>query len=272
MIRKFLMVALLALAPFRADAGYFTDIWYHAATPGFGYNLVHTEGFIFVTFFIYGADNKQTWYIAQLQLNGTGDAFVGDVSATTGTNFAAPWNTANSSETIVGTATFTPSSPYQGTFSFNVAGKGSSSVTIERQTLLAQDFRGQHAGAQGGEYTGCTDPNNNGTYQDYFNLTITQSSALQITLSYDYASGLTCTVSGTMIQNGLLYRIPSATYVCSDGTNTTAVVTELKWTSQGAEGLLNSANVGGGCAEFAYWSAVFLGSNPASASRAAASR
>ena len=260
MMRKFLIAALLLFASMRADAGYYTDVWYRASTLGFGYNVFQTENLIFVTFFVYGADGKPTWYVATLEYNGT-DAFTGDVYATTGTYFAQPWNPANYGETVAGTATFTPSSPYQATFSFTITGKGSSTVSIERQTLLAQDFRGVHAGGQGGEYSGCTDPNNNGPYRDYFDLTVTQSSALQITLKFDYISGLSCTISGTMIQNGLLYRIPTATYTCTNGLDTTATMSEIKWTSQGMEGLLSSNNVGGGCSEFAYFSAVFLGSN-----------
>ena len=49
-------------------------------------------------------------------------------------------------------------------------------------------------------------------------------------------SGETCTLTGTSVQNGLLYSIPFATYVCTDGLNTTASVFNVKQTAQGIEG------------------------------------
>ena len=69
---------------------------------------------------------------------------------------------------------------------------------------------------------------------------------------------LTCTLAGTYVQHGQYYEIPSATYTCNDGLNTTASVSEIKPTSLGIEGHYSASNVGGGCAENANFSAVFV--------------
>ena len=40
---------------------------------GWGVNVVQSDDFLFLTFFIYGADNKPTWYTAQLTLDASGN-------------------------------------------------------------------------------------------------------------------------------------------------------------------------------------------------------
>jgi hypothetical protein len=264
MIRRFLIATLLLLAATSAQAGFYTDIWYRKSQPGFGYNLVQTDNFIFVTFFIYGPDSgKPTWYIAQLQQQGDG-SFAGELSETRGTFWAVPWVPGNLTETVVGTARFTPSgdNAYEGTFSYTVPGVGTSTNPIERQTLLSQDLKGDYAGGAGGQYSGCTDPNNNGAYRDYYDLTVTQLTASDATLQFDYVNGLSCTLSGALVQNGLLYRMPNATYACQGGGGapfqTSAQMFQIKWTAQGIEGQFFAPQTPGGCQEFGYFSAVIL--------------
>ncbi len=69
---------------------------------------------------------------------------------------------------------------------------------------------------------------------------------------------MTCTLSGALQQFGQLYRIPAASYQCSDGVSTTAAVDEIKATAFGIEGSFAAPDVGGGCREDATFSAVFL--------------
>jgi len=63
--------ALLCLAPI-ARATDFTDIWFVPSESGWGVNIVQSDAFMFLTFFIYGSDKKPTWYTAQLTNNGSG--------------------------------------------------------------------------------------------------------------------------------------------------------------------------------------------------------
>lgn len=260
MIRRFIIATLLLLAATSAHAGFYTDIWYRLGQPGFGYNFVQTDDYIFVTFFIYGPDGKPTWYIAALQRQNDG-TFSGELSETRGTFWAVPW--AGYTETVVGTATFAPAENfYQGTFSYNVPGVGSSSNPVERQTLLSQDLTGVYAGGMGGQYTGCTSSANNGEYRDYYDLTVTQLTSSDATFQFDFIGGLSCTLSGSLVQNGLLYRMPNATYSCSGGGitpfDTSAVMSQIKWTSQGIEGQFLAPTTPGGCQEFGYFSAAIL--------------
>jgi hypothetical protein len=78
------------------------------------------------------------------------------------------------------------------------------------------------------------------------------------TFQFAYTSGLSCTMSGTLTQYGQLYTIPSASYACSDGLNTTAGMSEIKATAQGIEGRLAAPSVGGDCREDASFSGAFL--------------
>jgi len=263
MIRRFIIAILLLLAATTAQAGRYTDIWYRLGQPGFGYNLVQTDNYIFVTFFIYGPDGKPTWYIATLQRQNDG-TFSGELSETRGTFWANPW--AGYTETVVGSATFAPAANfYQGTFSYTVPGVGTSTVQVERQTLLSQDLTGVYAGGMGGEYTGCTNQADNYKYSDFYDLTVTQLTSSDATFQFDFITGngtLSCTLSGALVQNGLLYRIPNATYSCSGGNgtpfDTTAQMTQIKWTSQGIEGQFLAPTTPGGCQEFGYFSAAIL--------------
>ena len=259
MIRRILLAVLLLASAFRAEAGFYTDIWYKVVESGWGANLVQTDDFIFVTFFIYGPDGKPTWYSAELRRDGP-TRYAGDVYATTGTFFGVPWKAANKTEAIVGTASFTPSTAnaYEGTLAYNVTGVGSASNLVERQTLTPPVLGGFYAGGQAGSYQGCTDPAGNYVYRDHYDLTVTHDVTKgTVTLQFDSLGGYTCTLSGKLVQNGQLYRVPTATYKCTGGyeLDTTATLSEIKQTSQGIEGRLFAPNAGAaGCSETASFS------------------
>jgi hypothetical protein len=90
---------------------------------------------------------------------------------------------------------------------------------------------------------------------DTFPLTVTQTpTELTLVFAYD-GLGTTCTLTGPLVQNGLLYSVPAATYVCTDGLNTTATIFNVKQTAQGIEGQF-SAPVPGNCREDTRFSAV----------------
>jgi hypothetical protein len=71
MMRRFLLAVLLCATVFRAGASDYTDIWFNpseqsTAGGGWGVNVVQSDAFLFLTFFVYGPDNKPTWYVAGL--------------------------------------------------------------------------------------------------------------------------------------------------------------------------------------------------------------
>ena len=72
MVKRFLLFLFLVAVAAPADATDYTDLWYAPAESGWGANVVQSDQFMFVTFFVYGPDNKPTWYTAQLTVDSSG--------------------------------------------------------------------------------------------------------------------------------------------------------------------------------------------------------
>ena len=254
-----LLAATLALCAFTITSALaapydYTDSWYVGPSEdGWGVNFTQSDNFLFATFFIFGTNGQPTWYSAQMTWDGQSQ-FVGPLYLSSGTYFGNTWNPSNRTITQVGSASFTPSTQnnYQGTLSYTVAGVGNITKAITRLTLTPILIGGNYVGGQSGSYSGCTAPASNRGYHDFFTAQVSQSGN-SVTMQFTYESGnsLTCTLSGTTIQNGSILRIPNANYTCSDGLNTGATVTDLRATPLGFEGQFTAADVGGGCRETA---------------------
>jgi hypothetical protein len=254
----FATALLFALSPFRPAfaAKYdYTDAWWVPAESGWGVIFTQTGNFIFATFFIYGIDNKPTWYTAQITWDGL-TKFTGPLYLTEGSYYALPWNPADHPEaTQVGTATFTPSTTNnsQGTLTYTVNGV---LVTKSVQRLAAPPMllAASYVGGQAGAYSGCSNNSTNGLYQDFYTLQVTQAGSA-VSMRFTYGARA-CTLAGTLVQTGQIAGIPSATYKCSDGLNTAASVYNLRATPLGIEGQFSAPAVGGGCREEANFSAT----------------
>jgi hypothetical protein len=258
MFKRLLLCLFLLTAASRVGAVDYTDIYYIPAESGWGVNVVQSDNFLFVTFFIYGPTNQPTWYTAQLTLDSSGN-YNGTLYATTGTFYAMPWKTSDQTTTQVGTASFRPTSAYTATLVYTVTTPTALAATvtklIQRQSLTPITIGGSYIGAQSGAYSGCSNTSNNGGYSDFFGLVVNQSTNGSVTFNFTYQS-FTCTMSGTLTQFGQLYTMPTTAYVCSDGLNTNASMTEIKATSLGIEGKFSAPAVGGGCQEDATFSGV----------------
>src|SRR5437588_396287 len=110
MLKRFFLAVLLFVAAGRAAAVDYTDIWYIPAEAGWGVNVVQSDAFLFITFFIYGADGKPTWFTGQVTTQDAGKTFNGTLYATTGTYYLSPW--AGLSSGPAGTVSFQPLGPY----------------------------------------------------------------------------------------------------------------------------------------------------------------
>ena len=253
MLKRFFLAVLLLLAAGRAAATVdYTDIWYIPAEAGWGVNVVQSNSFLFITFFIYGADGKPTWFTGQVNQDASGN-FNGTLFSTTGTYYILPW--AGFAGAVAGTVSFQPVSPYIARLIYTVNGVGTVTKTIQRQTLTAITVGGTYSGAQSGTYSGCTTSTTNGPYRDFFDLQVTQLTNSSVTFAFSYTN-VSCIFSGTLVQTGQLYGVPNANYSCSDGLNTTATMTEIKATAQGVEGRFSAPSVGGNCREDAQFSGV----------------
>lgn len=83
------------------------DVWWPDAEPGWGIHFVHNADVVFATLYVYNASGQPTFYVAALQNTPVGGGtWTGTLYSSTGTPFAAPWNTAAAAETPVGTMTF----------------------------------------------------------------------------------------------------------------------------------------------------------------------
>jgi hypothetical protein len=257
MLKRQLLAIMLATSATGATAADNTDIWYNPAEPGWGVNLVQSDNFIFATFFIYGQNGSPTWYTAQLTWDGV-RMYTGSLFATTGTWFATPWQSGNLSVVQAGTASFEPSSlgAHLGTLVYTVNGVATVTKSIERQTLTTIVLGGSYTGGQSGTYSGCANAADNRAYTDRYDLEVTHLASGNATFQFKYSASLTCTLSGVLEQHGQQYRIPIATYQCSDGVNTAATLSEIKATAQGIEGRMSAASATGSCREDAQFSAV----------------
>jgi hypothetical protein len=256
-LKRLLTAALafvLLFLPLAVRAADYTDIWYLPAESGWGVNMVQSDNFIFATFFIYGPNNTPTWYTAQMSAQANGN-FAGSLYATVGTYFGAPWDPAKVATTLAGTASFVPASLYQGTLTYSLTGGPTVTKTIQRQVLTAIPLAGQYFGGRVGAYSGggCAMP---GGYQDTFNLQVSQAGNVSASFQFSFTGGVTCTLSGALAQYGQLYSIPSATYQCSNGLNTTARMDGIQATARGIQGSYAAPAAAGGCAENATFTSV----------------
>jgi hypothetical protein len=251
MLKRFLLAVLLLVAAGRAAAVDYTDIWFNPAEAGWGVNVVQSDTFLFLTFFIYGADSKPTWFTGQVTQDSSGN-FNGTLYSTTGTYYLSPW--AGFAGGPAGTVSFQPSGPYTAKLIYTVNGVGTVTKFIQRQTLTAITVGGTYSGAQSGAYSNCSLSANNRAYTDFFNVQVTQLTNGTVTFAFAYAA-FNCTFSGTLVQQGQLYSVPGASYQCASDPTFSANLTEIKATAQGIEGKF-SAQVGGNCREDAHFSAV----------------
>src|ERR1700704_6665642 len=121
MLKRFFLAVLLLVAAGRAVAVDYTDIYFIPAEAGWGVNVVQSDNFLFLTFFIYGADGKSTWFTGQVSKDGSGN-FNGTLYSTTGTYYLLPW--AGFMGGPVGTVSFQPLTPSSARLIYTVNGVG----------------------------------------------------------------------------------------------------------------------------------------------------
>ena len=264
MLKQFILIVALLIFAARADALEYTDVYYNPAEPGWGVFLVQSDTTQFLAFFIYGTDNKPTWYTAQLAQDAAGN-YNGQLYATTGTYFGVPWNPAQLTVAAVGTVSFLPTDSYSATVTYALTAGPTVTKAVQRQTLTAYKLPGNYSGSVSGTQSGCTDPGlNNARFRGRFNLAASQTgdTAAALTISFvdPENNGVVCTVQGPLTHFGRLYRMANAQLSCTEPGTTTPVTTSvaiegLHPTGQGIEFRL-SGPTGGGCAGSLRFSAV----------------
>ena len=244
MLKRLLLTFLLLTASMQAAAVDYTDIWFNPSESGWGLNVVQSDTFLFMTFFIYGPDGKPTWFTAQVNEDSAGN-FNGTLYATNGTYYLLPW--AGVTAAAVGTASFQPLGPYTARLVYIVNGVGTVTKTIQRQSLTTITIGGNYTGGVVIVRSLCA---NSGSGTVTANISISQplNNVGPVSLGIARADGVSCTFVGPVTQWGKLYQMTNATYNCSNGLNTTANVNEFSATAHGIEGTW-SANAQEGCVE-----------------------
>jgi hypothetical protein len=168
------VLALCALSslPARAVSGSsdYSGLWYNASENGWGMNVIQQEQILFITLFIYGANNQPTWFVASsttfASASGGDRTYTGPLYATTGTPFSTnPFNPASVTVAQVGTITFVGKADGTATVSYTASGS-TVNKTVVRQTWAQPQFTlnvaTPYTGANSSTATGCTVASNNG--------------------------------------------------------------------------------------------------------------
>ena len=206
-----------------------SDLWWIPDESGWGIQLVQRGALIFATMFVYAANGTPTWYVALLQppAGASDDAakaatlsWSGELDATTGTGFAAQWNPSAFRVTKVGTMMWTPTDATSGMLVYSVNGV-SVSKSIVREPIALDDFGGTFNGAIHQTTSGCADPSDNGTVEDFATVATTQQgTGFGFTLSSQL--GIACTFIGTLSQAGQ-FGGATGTATCGGGGQQQAV-------------------------------------------------
>jgi len=194
----------------------YTDLWWNPAESGWGVTVTQEANVMFVTFFVYGANNQPVWFSATLTQVTPGNdtsAFSGDLYQTAGPYYgSASFNASTVVATKVGTATFTPSGAGTATLQYAV-NSTQVSKQIERQTLRSESLAGSYLGGSSDVVTsGCLTPGTNPfVTEEVGPIAVTQPGGQTI------IGTPTCTFAGAYVQQGRTGRLNDATFSCTTG-------------------------------------------------------
>jgi hypothetical protein len=219
----------------------FSDQWWNPDESGWGASVLQQADVLFIDIFVYGPDNRPTWYTAAayFQPQAAGLLFTGDLYVTSGPWFGAFFNPNAVVARKVGTLQFDATSTDFATLTYSVDGVGVRKQ-VERQLWAYEDFTGSYYGGLVYDQSGCANPGNNGHVEEFgaFQITHAANNTFSLTLQSNFG---TCTVVGNYSQLGHMGTV-NANYTCSYGVNGTMTLHELERTSSGMTGRLVAQN------------------------------
>ena len=232
LLLSFFMLANSALAnTFASDM---TDLWWNANESGWGVTATHQGDVVFLTFFVYGMDNRATFYTASTSYTGsTGQGayiFSGPMYQTNG-----PWHGMFFNPNLVGvrqvgTATFTAFLD-TATLTYSVDGVVVAK-SLTRQTFRTNSMTGQYGGVINQTLAGCSNPFDNGSAEVTAGFNITNSSTSFSMISN--SGGQICTYTGDYSQTGRMGN-STGTFSCP-GINGTYEMVEMEATPRSITG------------------------------------
>ncbi len=222
-----------------------SDLWWNPNESGWGVNIAHQGDVLFLTIFVYGADDKVKWYVgpAITSLAGT-DAFTfsGTLYETTGPFIGSMFNPDEVTRREVGTATITFPTGTAGSLSYNVDGTFNTKW-IERQTFRTNNLSGNYLGATTGSRSNCAA--GSGGFATSSDILVNHSGSGIVISATGGIAG--CTYSGDYVQTGRMGRI-AGMVSCANGQGGTFEAFEAE---SGQDGFLAryTADYGAGCTE-----------------------
>jgi hypothetical protein len=216
--KSFLAAALLAFgfslpASAVTSGTDFTDLWWNPAEPGWGVNVIHQNGVIFATLFVFDSAGNPHFYAATNTV-GTGNSFSGSLSEGHGTYFGAgSWGAFTSA--TVGNFSMNFSGPNSGTLTYNVGGV-SVSKQIQRFTFGTDNLSGNYLGGMTAVSV-CGGATQNSLIFDTLRVTQSGNSvSMQVVFFNNAGVQSQCNYSGSYTPMGRLGNM-SGSYNCTIG-------------------------------------------------------
>lgn len=195
-----------------------TDLWWNPSESGWGVTATHQGEIVFLTFFVFGADNTAHWYAGQASYTGTNGQgaaiFSGPMYQMTGPWFGTFFNPNGTSVRQVGNVTMTAFVD-TATLSYSIDGV-SVFKNITRQTFRLNSLTAQYAGAMQTTASGCASAANNGALERTMAINVANSNTTVSNSSFSMATndGATiCSYTGDYVQSGRM-GASRGTYVC----------------------------------------------------------
>lgn len=223
-------------APSRASLGTnFTDQWWNPQESGWGIAVLQQYDTLFIDLFVYGSDNRPTWYTASLkqQTQSGRSLFTGDLYRTTGPWFGSFFNPAAVQNHFVGTISFDADSTDFATLTYSVDGIFVAKA-VQRQLWTYEDFSGSYYGGLVYDQSSCTNAADNVHVEELGPFQIDHPVDNTFTLALQSNFG-NCTVVGNYSQLGHMGTV-DANYACTYGIAGTMTLYELERTSAGMTG------------------------------------
>ena len=192
-----------------------TDLWWNPNESGWGVTATHQDKVVFLTFFVYGPDNRATFYTGEAVHTGqtsTGALiFSGPMLQTSGPWFGGFFNPnlVSRPPREVGRVTFTA---FVDTATLNYSVDGTFvTKALTRQTFGNNNLTGGYAGAISETTAGCANASNNGTTETIVGVSVVNS-ATSFAMTTN-ANGSVCDYKGDYRQSGRMGS-STGTYTC----------------------------------------------------------
>ena len=214
----------------------FSDQWWIAKESGWGAAVLHQWDTLFIDIFVYGTDNKPTWFVAVARHQPDGAAghvvFGGEVYAVTGPYYAIPFNSVPVVERQVGTITFDADTGNTALLTYSVDGT-TVVKNVTRQTWRDQDLSGRYYGGDVGEQTSCGEDDGHWETEDAIDIVHNPDNSITVTFTDTRNRGMTLT--GTYSQSGHMGQVVG-TVVAPESFTGTATLFEIERSIGGITG------------------------------------